>query len=129
MTAVVVFSIIWLIIFFSFAYAVAGVIAPAKKTEVVDLASVAKEQARKLELVRTRDYEISLDDWLHYAARHILRAGWTWTYDECRRQLREYLSDCRIVYPDPGYEWTVSSAREFAQEFMSEVGETHGANQ
>jgi len=62
--------------------------------------------------------------WLDAAARRIIELWPGTEYDTAKFWMRQYLSDCGMTFGDPDYIWTMATAREFAEEYVSEVGET-----
>lgn len=96
---------------------------PPPKVDYRESAERQSREAWQRSQRHSLDPEITEADWLHHAATR-LREHWPEVeYDVARRWMREYLVACGMVFPDPSYEWTRRSAREFADEYMREVGE------
>jgi hypothetical protein len=102
---------------------------PKDEAPKPDYRAALQKQALDAEtrLQRWRESDgITEAEWVGYAADR-LRESWPEVdYDEACRLLREYLADCHIAFGDDSDFWTRTSAREFAEGYMSEVGESMG---
>lgn len=100
---------------------------PAKKVDP-DYKAIADKQARAAELrSRTECHLPTWDDWLHRATMRLLHWWPSVSYDEAKSMIREYMRDV-ATYPDPNFDWSLSSADEVVDEYVREYGEHYGAN-
>lgn len=69
-----------------------------------------------------------LEEWLELAIRHLMHLWPDMTHAQASRELRDYLSDAIAAWPGGGHQYTPESAREMAEDYMHEFGETYGSN-
>jgi hypothetical protein len=76
----------------------------------------------------TTDEGLTYFEWLNECIRHLQTLWIGCSYWDAKNNIEGMMEMAYMKFPDPDYEWTLQSARDFAVE-VSYDGECYGSNQ
>ncbi len=66
--------------------------------------------------------------WIREAVRRLLELWPGMGRERARREIVGYMECFPMSYGDPGFDWSMSAARELAEAYVEDFGEDYGSN-